>query len=27
MDQKAAPQEAGFVLPIPRWEFIALAAA
>ena len=27
MDQKAAPQEAGFVLPIPRWEFIAMAAA
>ena len=26
MDQKAAPQETGFVLPIPRWEFIALAA-
>ena len=26
MDQKAAPQGTGFVLPIPRWEFIALAA-
>ena len=26
MDQKAAPQETGFVLPIPRWEFIAMAA-
>jgi DHA1 family bicyclomycin/chloramphenicol resistance-like MFS transporter len=26
MDQKAAPQETGFVLRIPRWEFIAMAA-
>ena len=27
MDQKAAPQETGFALSIPRWEFIAMAAA
>jgi len=27
MDQKTAPQEAGYALQIPRWEFIALAAA
>jgi MFS transporter, DHA1 family, multidrug resistance protein len=27
MDQKTAPQEAGFTLSIPRWEFIALTAA
>lgn len=27
MDQKVVPQETGYVLPIPRWEFIALAAA
>jgi DHA1 family bicyclomycin/chloramphenicol resistance-like MFS transporter len=26
MDQKAAPPETGFVLAIPRWEFIAMAA-
>ena len=26
MDQQAAPQQTGFVLSIPRWEFIALAA-
>jgi len=27
MDQQAAPPETGYVLPIPRWEFIAMAAA
>src|SRR6185436_16887118 len=27
MDQKTGPQEAGFQLAIPRWEFISLAAA
>ena len=27
MDQKTASPDAGYVLPIPRWEFIALAAA
>ena len=27
MDQKAAPPETGFALSIPRWEFIAMAAA
>jgi len=27
MDQKTAPQESGFALAIPRWEFIAMTAA
>ncbi len=27
MDQMTPPQDTGFALSIPRWEFIAMAAA